>query len=359
MDKQARVAALLDKHKIEPASGVDFLVADSTLKEIEENIFYYTENFTAEEIATHLFLTRASKNPDIEPCQASAIVYPISLATLATNILPKEGALIAEAEIRRLQESGRPIIFLSMFDFSLGQQKRTTIMEQKVMRLVQRDMKLYRLSWIRACDRVVQFEQTTDLLSNCTVFPLTLTPLQVPTKNRPWLFNFVGNTTKDHWPAGMVRSPEQQPIWDQLAAENSDHWFIGDAPKTQTLTNSNAYFDIPANSTFTLCPRGIANWTFRLYESILSGSIPVILSDTFIPPMGELQWNSFSLRYPESKLHEIGKILTNIDKSEIALKQQRLAEIQNRFTASGLQELWLDWVAGNFRKPESSKNLKS
>merc|ERR1711972_49547 len=53
-----------------------------------------------------------------------------------------------------------------------------------------------------------------------------------------------------------------------------------------------------ASSVFCLIPKGIGTWTHRLYEALLAGCIPVILSDMMKMPFPDLVWDSFSLRWP-------------------------------------------------------------
>lgn len=348
MSKQSRVKALLNMHEVEPNAGTNIYIADSQLLKIQDTFFYHTENFTSEEIATHLFFLQATRNTDTEPSDASVIVYPISLAIIASPQFPKKAVALANSEIKLLQSYGRPLIFMSLFDFSLDKIERSTFFEKKVEKIIKKDLKLHRLNWIRPCDKIVQFECTVDLDANCTVFPLTLTPTHKPTDNRRWLLNFVGQTTKSHWPEGMVRSPDKHILWQRITERILEKGLIGNAEQAKPHTKKNPYFDIPANSTFTLCPRGIGNWTFRLYEAIISGSIPVILSDSFIPPFPGLDWNSFSIRIPESQLCNVDKILLSKKSDEIKRYQENLQKVQNRFNAKGLQRLWLDWLSINF-----------
>jgi hypothetical protein len=62
-------------------------------------------------------------------------------------------------------------------------------------------------------------------------------------------------------------------------------------------------------SRYVLCPRGIGTSTFRLFETMQSGRVPVILSDAWVPPAG-IDWNTFSLRVPERDLARLPEICT-------------------------------------------------
>lgn len=62
------------------------------------------------------------------------------------------------------------------------------------------------------------------------------------------------------------------------------------------------------NSRFTLCPRGAGTSTFRLFETMKAGRVPVILSDDWVAPEGPA-WPSFSIIVPERHVTRLPEIL--------------------------------------------------
>jgi hypothetical protein len=48
-------------------------------------------------------------------------------------------------------------------------------------------------------------------------------------------------------------------------------------------------------SKFVLCPRGYACSRWRLFETMMAGRVPVIISDQWVPPEGPA-WERFSVR---------------------------------------------------------------
>jgi hypothetical protein len=68
------------------------------------------------------------------------------------------------------------------------------------------------------------------------------------------------------------------------------------------------YGDIMARSKFVLCPRGYACSTWRLFETMMAGRVPVIISDQWIPPEGPA-WESFSIRVSQKHVAQIPDIL--------------------------------------------------
>lgn len=51
-------------------------------------------------------------------------------------------------------------------------------------------------------------------------------------------------------------------------------------------------------SRFVLCPRGAGTSSFRLYETLSAGRVPVIISDDWVPPKGP-DWDRICIRWPE------------------------------------------------------------
>ena len=71
------------------------------------------------------------------------------------------------------------------------------------------------------------------------------------------------------------------------------------------------------NFRYCLCPRGITPWTVCLYQSLVAGCIPIVLSDSFeLPFQWALPWEKFSLRVPESMALQIYDYVKTIPEEE-------------------------------------------
>ena len=68
------------------------------------------------------------------------------------------------------------------------------------------------------------------------------------------------------------------------------------------------YGEIISSSKFVLCPRGYACSTWRLFETMKAGRVPVIISDQWVAPEGPA-WDNFSLRVMENQVSRIPEIL--------------------------------------------------
>jgi hypothetical protein len=123
-------------------------------------------------------------------------------------------------------------------------------------------------------------------------------PAEVPaeTKEPDLLFSFVGSLTHScRRPLFELRHPAScvERVHDFM-------FWRSEAPNHQA--SRRRYGEILSRSRFVLCPRGTATSSFRLYETIAAGRVPVIISDDWVPPSGP-DWDSFSLRVPERE-HE-------------------------------------------------------
>jgi hypothetical protein len=68
------------------------------------------------------------------------------------------------------------------------------------------------------------------------------------------------------------------------------------------------YAEVMARSKFVLCPRGEGPSSFRIFETMAAGRVPVILSDEWVPPAGP-DWEKCAVFTPEKQIEEIGSIL--------------------------------------------------
>ena len=116
--------------------------------------------------------------------------------------------------------------------------------------------------------------------------------------NAKYLFSFMGNCAN-------------HPIRKSLMNLSHPRAFLYDSSTTRKgqSDNDNAtYLDILEQSKFVLCPRGIGVSSWRLFETMRAGRIPVIISDNWIEPEGP-NWSTCSIRINESDLDSISGLL--------------------------------------------------
>jgi hypothetical protein len=139
-------------------------------------------------------------------------------------------------------------------------------------------------------------------------------------RDRRWLYSFFGEAnspirlallTHTHT-EGLVRDTTGIRLWQLEPGAERDRFTM-------------EYAEVMLDSQFVLCPAGHGPSTYRLFEAMEMGRVPVILSDEWVPPPGPC-WNEFSLQIPERLVDEIPSILTKFSDRHAAMgRQARLA----------------------------------
>lgn len=151
------------------------------------------------------------------------------------------------------------------------------------------------LQWLGALDKskkywtVVQYDdgilqkpEGLDILvfsaGNPSGIPIPLIPshyLEVPNVMKGYDLTFIGNINN-------------HPIRKQLIEETGCWKMDGLLPQD--------YYKVLAQSDFTLCPRGYGVTSFRIYEALHCGAVPVIVSDIdWLPYSRMIDWNRIAL----------------------------------------------------------------
>ena len=77
-----------------------------------------------------------------------------------------------------------------------------------------------------------------------------------------------------------------------------------------SIDNQNIFKKTMLDSYFSICPRGFGPTSFRLYESIINGVVPVYISNNhFLPFEDKIDWNKFSIILKPRSINNISKIL--------------------------------------------------
>ncbi len=85
-----------------------------------------------------------------------------------------------------------------------------------------------------------------------------------------------------------------------------DHWNSASATYDRMQRE---YVDTALRSKFSLCPKGWAESSIRLYEMMALGVAPVIIADRWVPPVGP-DWPSFAVFVAERDIALIPDMLT-------------------------------------------------
>lgn len=91
------------------------------------------------------------------------------------------------------------------------------------------------------------------------------------------------------------------------------------------------YHALMGRSRFCLAPRGITPWTIHLFVAMLAGCIPVILSDDLEAPFQQLDWPSFSIKWPMRKTAELFEYLKSLPEDLVLRMKQQVDTVSCYF----------------------------
>ena len=180
-------------------------------------------------------------------------------------------------------------------------------------------------------------ESTSDLIEkqDIGIIPInTLTDKQsFNTNKRIFLYSFLGGMEYEFLPKYHVRRKinlltKKEDILIENRLNNKLRKKLLKFYKT-----NNDYELVARNSIFTLCPAGYGSWTYRFFQSINWGSIPVLFSDGYIKPFKNfIDYDSFTITLPEKDILSVDKILRKISEKDIEKLQFNLRENLKYFT---------------------------
>jgi hypothetical protein len=140
-----------------------------------------------------------------------------------------------------------------------------------------------------------------------------------PDRSPSWLYSFVGSATTNRFRARIMDLQHPEALIIDIDSE---------PPADDPLKR---FADSIHDSSFVLCPRGGGTSTFRLFEAMMLGRVPVIVSDQWVPPKGP-DWPSFSLRVREGDLASVPELLES-------------HTVHARAMGEAARAVWLDWFS--------------
>lgn len=147
------------------------------------------------------------------------------------------------------------------------------------------------------------------------------TDLADPSKLRPLFAYFRGTIkeTKEH--GHGIRQ------WIQkFGREDRQNYYVKEE-------HSMFYWSELGKARFALCPPGWSSWSPRLFDAIVTGAIPVIISDDWVPPFSGtlLNYTDFTVRIPENQITRLTEILKAIPVEEEARLRKNLESVMEHF----------------------------
>lgn len=127
---------------------------------------------------------------------------------------------------------------------------------------------------------------------NVIPIPLVCSPLNIEYEEneRLLLASFVGSNTH----------PIRIKMAMHFANRDNCGMYLKDWSPSVQSNDFNMFIDVALRSKYFLCPRGYGLNSFRLYECLQLGCVPVVITDKFyLPWMDELNWSDFAVLIPE------------------------------------------------------------
>lgn len=146
---------------------------------------------------------------------------------------------------------------------------------------------------------------------NIIPIPLICSPIPkelIPNKEKTIFASFVGSRNTH---------PIRMDMCNHLSGKEGYEICAGNWSSEVPMDNFEKFLDITCSSKFGLAPRGYGKSSFRLYEILQLGTVPVYISDVhYLPWTDELDWNDFCVPVNEDEIKDIDTILKSIDDVE-------------------------------------------
>ncbi len=162
-------------------------------------------------------------------------------------------------------------------------------------------------------------------------------------QNCEYLFCFVGSTITHRVRRRLmgVKHPraylEDTNTWLETGEKNRPFAMVNYQQDAKTR-----YGEIISKSKFVLCPRGYACSTWRLFETMKAGRVPVIISDQWVPPLGP-EWESFSIRVNERKVTHIPDLLERYEAEANAMAKKARTVWEQWFAKETVFHRIVEW----------------
>lgn len=99
----------------------------------------------------------------------------------------------------------------------------------------------------------------------------------------------------------------------------------------QELYDSYDYMEL-MNSTFALAPAGRSPASYRMFEAMSNGAIPILIADNYVKPFETLiQWQYCILQFPTNEVHRILPTLRTLARKEVEDRQRYCKQVYEEF----------------------------
>jgi hypothetical protein len=164
---------------------------------------------------------------------------------------------------------------------------------------------------------------------------------KIPLENKKYLCSFIGGDTH------LVRRKMQNYIKNKTDFYSSiDNW-----NEDVSINKQNEFIDISANSKFGLAPRGNGRGSFRFYELLKLGVIPIYIWDDveWLPYKEYIDYSKFSISININDIEMLESKLRNITNVTILEMIGEYEKVKYWFSQDGL----CDYILQKFERLEN------
>jgi len=141
-----------------------------------------------------------------------------------------------------------------------------------------------------------------------------------PNRKKDILYSFVGFANSH---------PMREELFSKVKGEhiivkNQYHFNDPQKPLAASISDEQ-YKDILERSIFSLCPRGSSVNSFRFWESLAAGAIPILIADDWLMP--KFNWNETLISIPESKVYQVSDFQKQLDHKLTSLTAKEIEKM--------------------------------
>lgn len=152
---------------------------------------------------------------------------------------------------------------------------------------------------------------------------------------------------------GSITHPIRQKLFDKLVAKPGFEFITKGWSFKIGNDQQEMFFDYTRRSMFTLCPRGYGAQSFRTYEAIQLGSIPIYVHDDnkWLPFEDKIDWESFSLVVHEDKIDQIPDMIGSISEQKYEeMRREGKAIWKHYFTLDGVANQIYNYINEDYHR---------
>lgn len=143
--------------------------------------------------------------------------------------------------------------------------------------------------------------------------------------NADLLFSFVGSGRSHTSRPPLLELKHPRAVVERV--EGHLNWAENEAG---FAARRQRFAEILCRSSFVLCPRGRATSSFRFYEAMAAGRVPVVIADAWVPPKGT-NLDEFAVVWPEGTTSGLVEHLERLEPEAAAMGARAREVYETRF----------------------------